>query len=681
VVPESWLKRRLRTGLVRRPPVPRPLVEPTAVAESLPHTDAPPAVQGQARRLIVCGDDPLAHRLIEELVSRYDVEVTAILPSRRRNHGPQIASLLAHNRGRMVESDRLDSDAFRQANVATADAVALVKQDDVGNIHAALQAQELNPQLRLVIRMFNMRLGHGIRRLFRDCRVLSDASMAAPAFVSAALGEVAPVHIRLARRTLYVARRAEVRAEDIVCGLAATTPDGQTDLLPANQANADLVLAVARGERVTTVMSTHDGQPMSRMVVLRGERGAPRPRRVSPVRRWLRAQRKHPFGAVQTLINRKLRVAALVLVALLVIGTGVLAEVKHIHWWEAAYLTILTTLGGANPDLRAPGLEKITQTVLTIVSIALIPVITAAVVESVVNARLALALGRLREPISDHVIVVGLGNVGTRVMHDLLDLGVPVVTIDKNEAARGAQAARTKGIPFIIGDASQVETLRAASIETCRALVVVSTDDVTNLEAALQGRGLKHDLRVVLRLFDGDFADRVQRAFGITISRSVSYLAAPAFAAALLEREVIGTIPVNRRVLLLAEAPIGAGSALDGGLLSQAHDVDEVRVLALVTDEGRDTMWAPSPSYMIREGDVLIVVATRLGLGQLLVKSGGSGSAEVATADQATAPEVAVTEPALTEPALTEAALTEAALTEAAVTEHAVTEPALTEAE
>jgi Trk K+ transport system NAD-binding subunit len=227
---------------------------------------------------------------------------------------------------------------------------------------------------------------------------------------------------------------------------------------------------------------------------------------------------------------------------------------------------------------------------------------------------------------SNHVVVVGLGNVGTRVIDELADLGIPVVAVDKNDAAKGAQLARTREIPFIVGDASQLETLRAASVGSCRALVVVSTDDVTNLEAALQARALKPDLRVVLRLFDGDFADRVQRAFGVTISRSVSYLAAPAFAAALLEREVVGTIPVNRRVLLLAEVPIVAASELDGATMALTQDVGEARVLALVTDEGHDTVWAPPASRVLAAGDVLIVVATRLGLGRLLGKSGVSAS-------------------------------------------------------
>ena len=634
---ESWLVRRLRDGLPRmaqiarsQPRIARSRPQPEPVLEHDLTSRAP--LHAPPKRVIVCGDDPLAQRLVEELVRRYGVRVTAILPSVRRRHGPQIAEVLRQHGGRVVESERLDPETFQRAGVIDADALALVKQDDVGNINTALLLQELNPQLRLVIRMFNMRLGYGIRRLFSECRVLSDAQMAAPAFVSEALGEVAPVHVRVARRTLFVARRDQVRADDVICGLAVTGDDDeQSTLLPANQAEADLVLAVATGERVTARISRdedYSSDPVSEAAALPGDRRSVRVRRGrlrrERLRRWFVRQRKRPFALLSTLIHRRLRLAALILVALLVLGTAVIAYYRDIDWWDAAYLALIAEMGGANPDLEAHGPEKIVHTLLTMVSIALIPVITAAVVEAVVNARLALALGRLRGPVSDHVVVVGLGNVGTRVMHGLVDLGIPVVVIDKNEHARGGQSARTRGIPFLVGDASQVETLRAASVDTCRALLVLSTDDVANLETALQGRDLKPDLRVVLRLFDGDFADRVQRAFGITASRSVSYLAAPAFAAALLEREVIGTIPVGRKALMLAEVPVCAGSSLDGAVVADAQDVGEVRVLALVTDDGRQTLWIPPPTHVLCADDRLLVVATRLGLGSLLAQTGGT---------------------------------------------------------
>ncbi|WP_432984512.1 potassium channel family protein [Dactylosporangium sp. CA-233914] len=605
---ESWLMRRLRGNLPRVQAITRPWsIEPAGAGER--HV-----VHAPVKRVVVCGDDPLALRLVGELITQYGVHVTAVLPSAKRRHGPEIARLLAEHGGRVVEAERPDTEAFTRADLAGADALALVKQDDIGNLDAALQAQELNPKVRLVIRMFNLRLGHSLRRNFADVRVLSDAQMAAPAFVSEALGEVAPVHVRVAQRTLFVARRDEVRADDVVCGLARTVAGEDPELLPV--ADADLVLAVANGERAATV-------------IVRDERAERVPAsRDGRVRRWLRRQRHGFLHTLRSLVSRRLWVTALVLLAMLAAGTAIIAHYKHISWWNAAYVTLLAELTGASPELESHWPEKLVTTLLGLVNVALIPVITAAVVEAVVNARLAIALGRLREPLSDHVVVVGLGNVGTRVMHAFVDLGVPVVVIDRNENARGAQAARERGVPFIVGDASSVETLRAASVDTSRALVVVSTDDQANLEAAIEGRALKPDLRVILRLFDGRFADRVQRYFGITASRSVSYLAAPAFAAALLEREVIGTIPVGRRVLLLAEVPVCVGSWLDGRTIAAAEDPDaglgEVRVLAVGTDGERQTVWAPPASYVLRADDLLTVVTTRLGLGGLLAQTGGT---------------------------------------------------------
>jgi hypothetical protein len=71
--------------------------------------------------------------------------------------------------------------------------------------------------------------------------------MAAPSFVAAALGEPAPSHVRLAGRTLFVARRGETDAAHPVCGLATDGNLVSPRLLPPDQDSADLVLAVADG--------------------------------------------------------------------------------------------------------------------------------------------------------------------------------------------------------------------------------------------------------------------------------------------------------------------------------------------------------------------------------------------------------------------------------------------------
>ena len=179
--------------------------------------------------------------------------------------------------------------------------------------------------------------------------------------------------------------------------------------------------------------------------------------------------------------------------------------------------------------------------------------------------------------------MVGLGNVGTRVLRALHERGFPVVAVDHEDHAYGAQYVREQHIAFIVGDESRESTLRRANVAHAAALLVLTSDDVVNLEYALQGQQLQPALRVVLRLFDGDFAERVNEVFKVTISRSVSYLAASSFAAAMVGREVIGTIPVRRRVLLVADIPVFAGSGLAGRTLASFDATGQVRVIALTT--------------------------------------------------------------------------------------------------
>lgn len=538
------------------------------------------------RRFVVCGDNPLAYRLVKELVTRFGAEVTVILPSKTRNQGPKLGRLAGV---RLMEAAEPDDVALRAAGVAEARALALVDQDDVANIHAALRAHDLNPDIRLVLRMFNTSLGFRIRTLFADCAVLSDSAMAAPSFVAAALGEVAPSHVRLPGRTLYVARRQEVPARLVVCGLADTTGE-QTRMLPADQDSADLVLALA------------DGPP------------------VDPLARHRSGRLAATTRQVRFLLGNNLVRLVVVLVGLILLGLVLMATVGGTGVPGAVYQTLLDAAGDAVPGAPRGVFDKVVQLVITLSGLALIPVATAVVVDGLVRARLA-------EPVldparfTDHVVVVGLGNVGTRVVAQLHDLGISVVCVEADENARGVSLARRLGVPVVVGDATREDTLRSAAVADGSALLVLTSSDVVNLEVALQGRALRDDLRVVLRLFDDDLAGRVERSLGIAISRSVSRLAASAFAAAMVERQVIGTMSIGRSVLMIADLPVVPGSPLVGQPIGAADEPDEARVIAYQRRGVGDLDWAPGSDHVLTPPDRVVVVATRAGLGRLLARS------------------------------------------------------------
>ena len=534
---------------------------------------------GPEDHVILCGANALASRMAEELTARYGLAVTAIVPSAASEHALRLSAMPGV---RILERPELTEDAFVDAGLLTARGLAILHQDDLGNFHAALRAQELSPRVRLVIAIFNDGLGERIRAFFADCAVLSQAQMAAPSLIAAALGEPAPSHVRMANRTMYVARRQDIGIGQIICGLATTSDADAPSLLPPTDPTAGLVLAVADGTR---------RNPLSRQ----------RRRRLTA-----------PLRLLRWFVATKVGLVCLTLTAVLVAGFALLFGPRGLSLPTSLYLTVLDAAGAAQTGATVPTAEKVAQFLLTFDGMAILPLVTAAIV----GARISTATAA-RTPIANHVIVAGLGAVGTRIIGQLHDLGVDVVGVDKSAEATGMPLAQHLGIRVVIGETQREETLRAAGITTCQALVSVTNSDIANLETALNARALAAGPRIVVRLYDDDLAQRVQRTIANTVSRSTSYLAAPAFAAAVLDHQVLRTIAVGRRVLLLADVPADDGG-LTGRQLASVHQPGLLRVIALRRAEAVGVDWSPAPGYVISAGDSLLVLATRAGLSGVL---------------------------------------------------------------
>ncbi|MGW6918190.1 potassium channel family protein [Kitasatospora sp. NPDC054939] len=612
----------------------------TATAAPRPPAEGP---RHEHEHMVVFGDNALTHRLAVELATLYGQRVTVVVPSTARGHGPQLAALAAADpRVRILEAAEPDAAALAAVGTARAAALALTSDNDQANIHAALRARRINPRLRLVVRVYNRRLGARVEQLLdraalartpgapsavqASTTVLSTSATAAPALVAAALSgrsQVVPVDGRLLR-VAELAPGGELQGRLLGVLAAPADPDPADQLLPDPE-------------------SVPEQTP--RLVLELLGRDQP-PRR----RRRLAGLAGMPLG---TVFPPRLRWALAALTVLVTAFAAVTWAVTGLSPQYAVWLALLDVLGIADPAEDAVRGRKVLQVLSAISGMLLMPLLIAVTLEALGTFRAASLLRRPPRRLAGHVVLIGLGRVGSRVLEHLWELDIPVVCIDSDPSALGIAQARAYGVPVVIGDATQEGVLQEARIQRASALLALTSDDSSNLEATLYARECRPGIRTVLRLFDDDFALDIYRALrdsypgATTRSRSVSFLAAPSFASAMMGRQVVGAIAVGRRVLLVAAVEVAGNPHLTGRTVAEAHRAGAWRILAVdLADPAEraphlahshpaasELLWEPPANRMLSDGDLVVLAATREGLATLLrpAPAPADTSAEAAT--------------------------------------------------
>ena len=137
----------------------------------------------------------------------------------------------------------------------------------------------------------------------------------------------------------------------------------------------------------------------------------------------------------------------------------------------------------------------------------------------------------------NHFVVIGVGKVGYQVIRELLELRESVVAIEMACGAPLLGELFDKGVPVVQGNARMASVLEQAGVRQARAVIVTTSDDLTNLDAAITARELNRDAKIVIRLFDETLATKVAGAFSMP-TISTSQVAAPAFIAAATGRKI-----------------------------------------------------------------------------------------------------------------------------------------------
>lgn len=613
--------------------------------------------------MVICGDDGLARRLAVELDAVCGETVTVVLPSRHDEHGGEIDMLHRDPRSpvELLIAARPDEQVLRAAGVERAAALALTYGDDQTNMMAALLARSLNPSVRLVIRMYNRERGRHLEQLLdravlarrgrgaappsdglpldTSTTVLSDADTAVPELVAAAA--LGPGHtLQVAGKVFRgVARPAGTppHASDLAT-LAVLSGADRHD--PRSEDSAETPGEDGTQLLPDTVTSYHSQFTHGRLMLeeVTHDHVPEAPADSRTVGGWLRDRFTHlPW---KVFVSREVMSVFGVLtavVALLSLATYYTDD--GIPLWKAVYLPLLDIFTMGDPATGESPARKVLQLMAGFTGLAILPLVVAATINATGAFRTASVSHPPTGDLSDHIVLVGLGKVGARVLIRLRSTRHRIVVVERDPHARGVAVARELGVPLILEDATEPRVLDLARIGQSASVLVLTSDDSANLDIVMAAREANPGVRAVMRLYDDDFAATVSLTLrasypdALTRSRSVSALAAPAFAAAMMGRHVLGVMPVERGVLLFTAVDVAGHPALEGLSVHQAFAQNEWRVLAVgaagsgtVPVSSSDTLgglrlasrpgfdWRPSHGRVLRAGDRVVLATTRQGL-------------------------------------------------------------------
>ena len=521
-----------------------------------------------------------------------------------------------------------------EAGIDRASAVICTEVNELATLEIAMRVREARPDVRLVVQLANPSVGRALERVLGAGTVLDVAALAAPSFVEVCLRT--PSH----RLDLGGEQFAVVEVE-VDAGGAGDTGYNRTfrshyghlapvAVVPAD--GGDIACCpgrdhpVGRGDRVA-VLGTPAELEAAGIDLGAGAGGAD----VSiPARE--RARRR--LAAFRDSNARGLVGVVAALVTLLLVSTAVvrLSYVAtggqgHPGLLASTYFTVETVATVGYGDYNFSGQAAWLQAfgiALIVLGVTLVSTTFALFTNFLVSRRIDQSLGRRRVPgMTGHVVVVGLGSVGIRVVEGLVAEGRDVVVVERDGQNRYLDRARALRVPVVIADATLRQTHASVNLDEASAVAILTSADLTNIETGLAVRESLGDrwdvVPVVLRVFDRDLARMMERNFGFGHVRSTSALAAPWFVGAALGLDVLETFFVDQQPFLVGRLAIASGGGLQGLAMQDLSARTRVVALSRATGDGvlehpprRGTRFAGGDlAYLLGPYDELLDVLRR----------------------------------------------------------------------
>ena len=319
------------------------------------------------------------------------------------------------------------------------------------------------------------------------------------------------------------------------------------------------------------------------------------------------------------------RLLALLILALMALGTAGYALIEGWSLWDAFYMTVITITTVGYREVHPMSRLGEAWTVVVLLTgvgtffFSFTLFMTLLSEGKWTERRERRRLARMLDELTEHFIICGYGRMGEIIAREFMRHGVPFVVIERNPERM--HLAMEHGFVAVEADASNEDVLRRVHIDRARGLIAAVSTDAENVYAVLSARLMRPDLFIVGRAETDDARTKLKRA-GADRVISPYHLGGVQLAQTALRPAVVDFVQLatssDNMDLNLEQVHIGDASTLAGQSLLDAglRQRFGVVVVGIRRADGRMD-FNPAPETMMRGGDDLVVLGRAASLKDL----------------------------------------------------------------
>jgi voltage-gated potassium channel len=209
-----------------------------------------------------------------------------------------------------------------------------------------------------------------------------------------------------------------------------------------------------------------------------------------------------------------------------------------------------------------------------------------------------------------HYILCGYGRMGKIIAEEFLKKGTPFCVIDtKPEEFRGT--GEVEPFPFIIGDGSHEDILKAAGVDRATGVVTAVSTDADNAFIVMTARGMNPKLFIVARAAEFKSINKLKLA-GANKVISPYIIGGARIAQAVLNPALVDFIEIatdqGNLDIEMADVAIPQGSKFNGMSLDHAEIKGLDIIVVCIQREDKTMVFKPDAKTKVASGDRVIAV-------------------------------------------------------------------------